>query len=281
MKGIRVFYRGTEWIGVQDDVGLRLVPTPGSDIIGMIEQQGWEGLDREATSVVALADARLLAPIARPSKILCVAVNYRDHIEETGAATPDHPIIFAKVPSALTGDGDFITAHEIAQGLDYEAELGVVIGRRTSRVSAHDALDYVAGYTAANDVSARNLQVADGQFTRAKSLDTFAPLGPALVSPDEVGDAGTLDITSSVNGELRQKSNTSQLVFGVATLIAFCSEAMTLEPGDLILTGTPGGVGGFSKPPRYLKAGDVVTVTIERIGTLTNPVVGPEASKSE
>jgi 2-keto-4-pentenoate hydratase/2-oxohepta-3-ene-1,7-dioic acid hydratase in catechol pathway len=210
-------------------------------------------------------------PIARPGKIVCVGLNYRDHAEESGMALPERPLLFAKWPSSLIGPGEPIVIPEQAKEVDYEAELGVVIGTRASRVPAKDALDHVAGYLCANEVSARDVQFADGQWTRGKSFDTFGPVGP-LVPRDEVGDPQALRIRCLLNGEVVQDSSTAQMVFTVAEVIAFVSDGITLEPGDLILTGTPAGVGLGRKPPVYLADGDEVTVEVERIGSLTNPV---------
>jgi 2-keto-4-pentenoate hydratase/2-oxohepta-3-ene-1,7-dioic acid hydratase in catechol pathway len=214
-----------------------------------------------------------LLPIARPGKVICVGLNYRDHAEEQGAQLPERPILFAKWPTALTGPGDPIVLPPISSSIDYEAELGVVLGARVKGVAVEDALAAVRGYVCANDVSARDLQYADRQFTRAKSLDTFCPVGE-LVPVAEVPDPQALRIRCLVNGSVRQDSTTAAMVFSVAELIAFASEAITLEPGDLILTGTPAGVGVFRQPPVFLADGDEVTVEIERVGTLTNPVRG-------
>ena len=213
-----------------------------------------------------------MLPFERPGKIICVGMNYRAHAEEQGREAPDHPILFAKWPTALIGPGDPIVLPAISQAIDHEAELGVLLGSRVKGVSVEHALEAVRGYVCANDVSARDLQRADRQFTRAKSLDTFCPVGPVLVPAAEVPDPQALRIRCLVNGEVRQDSSTADMVFSVAELIAFASEAMTLEPGDLILTGTPGGVGEFRDPPLYLRDGDQVSVEIEGIGTLTNPV---------
>jgi 2-keto-4-pentenoate hydratase/2-oxohepta-3-ene-1,7-dioic acid hydratase in catechol pathway len=211
-------------------------------------------------------------PIERPGKIVCVGLNYRAHAAEQNREPPDHPVLFAKWASALIGPGEPIRLPSISRAIDHEAELGVVIGERVRGVSAADALGVVRGYLCANDVSARDLQRADRQFTRAKSLDTFCPVGPALVPATEVPDPQALGIRCLVNGEVRQDSSTADMVFTVAELIAFASQAITLEPGDLLLTGTPGGVGEFRDPPLYLRDGDEVTVEIEGVGTLTNPV---------
>ncbi len=212
-----------------------------------------------------------MLPIERPGKIVCVGLNYRAHTEEQDRTPPDHPILFAKWVSSLIGPGEPIVLPGISSSIDHEAELGVVIGERIRGISAADALGAVRGYLCANDVSARDLQRADRQFTRAKSLDTFCPVGP-LVPAADVPDPQALRIRCLVNGEVRQDASTAEMIFPVAELIAFASQAITLEPGDLLLTGTPGGVGEFRDPPVYLQAGDEVTVEIEGVGTLTNPV---------
>ena len=213
-----------------------------------------------------------MLPIERPGKIVCVGLNYRAHAEEQGRTPPEQPVLFAKWATSLIGPGEPIVLPSLSQAVDHEAELGVVIGARVRGVSAENALEAVRGYLCANDVSARDLQRADRQFTRAKSLDSFCPIGPALVPRSEVTDSQALRIRCLVNGEVRQDSTTADMVFSVAELIAFASEAITLEPGDLLLTGTPGGVGEFREPPVYLRDGDEVTVEIERVGILTNPV---------
>jgi 2-keto-4-pentenoate hydratase/2-oxohepta-3-ene-1,7-dioic acid hydratase in catechol pathway len=272
MRAVRVESEGHIFAGIEDAGRVWTIPEDGLDPIAIIAANGWATLRRRATMEVAPGRGRFLAPLSKPGKILCVGLNYWDHVQEQGLHPPDHPILFAKMPSALIGPGDPIPLHGITTQTDYEAELAIVIGKRSHGVSKEKALDFVAGYTVLNDVSARDIQRSDGQWVRSKSLDGYAPLGPALVSTDEVGDASILDIRSYVNGELRQDSNTKNLIFDVTTLVAFCSEAMTLEPGDVIATGTPAGVGVFMKPPRFLQAGDVVTIVIEGIGELSNPV---------
>jgi 2-keto-4-pentenoate hydratase/2-oxohepta-3-ene-1,7-dioic acid hydratase in catechol pathway len=212
------------------------------------------------------------APIDRPGKIIAVGLNYKDHASEQNVTPPGRPMLFAKWQTALIGPGDAIVLPPISDKVDYEAELGVVIGERAKAVPAGSALDVVAGYICVNDVSARDLQYSDKQFTRAKSLDTFCPVGPRLVPASEVGDPGDLKIRALLNGEVMQDSSTSQLIFSVPELIAFISEAITLEPGDLVATGTPAGVGTFRDPPIYLKDGDEIVVEIERVGELRNPV---------
>jgi 2-keto-4-pentenoate hydratase/2-oxohepta-3-ene-1,7-dioic acid hydratase in catechol pathway len=211
-------------------------------------------------------------PIERPSKIVCVGLNYRDHAEEQGAPLPERPILFAKWPNTLIGPGEPIVIPEIASQVDYEAELGVVIGSRVRGVSRENALEAVRGYLCLNDVSARDLQFADKQWTRGKSPDTFCPVGPELVPAADVPDPQQLGIRAILNGNVMQDSSTANMVFGVAELIAFISQAITLEPGDLIATGTPAGVGAFRDPAVFMHPGDEITIEIDGLGVLTNPV---------
>ncbi|MFL5927370.1 MAG: fumarylacetoacetate hydrolase family protein [Gaiellaceae bacterium] len=210
--------------------------------------------------------------IARPQKIVCIGLNYRDHAEEQGTELPTRPLLFAKWPNTLIADGEPIVIPPISTNVDYEAELGVVIGRRTRRVSADDALDHVRGYVVANDVSGRDLQFADGQWVRGKSLDTFLPVSE-LVPASEVPDPQALPIRAVLNGEVVQDSTTSNMIFGVAEIVSFVSQAITLEPDDLIITGTPAGVGAFRDPPVWLRPGDEITIEIDGVGSITNPVV--------
>jgi 2,4-didehydro-3-deoxy-L-rhamnonate hydrolase len=207
-----------------------------------------------------------------PQKIVCVGLNYRDHAHEQGIEPPQQPLLFAKWANAVIADGEPIRIPPITREVDYEAELGVVIGREASRVSAADALEFVRGYVVANDVSARDLQFADGQWVRGKSLDSFLPVSE-LVAASEIADPQTLPIRAIVNGETMQDSTTAEMVFSVREIIAFVSEAITLVPGDLILTGTPAGVGASRTPPVWLQPGDSVTVEVEGVGSITNPVV--------
>ncbi len=207
-----------------------------------------------------------------PQKIVCVGLNYRDHAEEQGVELPERPLLFAKWPNTLIAAGEAIHIPSISKNVDYEAELGVVIGRRASHVSVDDALDFVRGYVVANDVSGRDLQFSDGQWVRGKSLDTFLPVGE-LVPASEVPDPQSLPIRAILNGQTMQDSNTSNQIFGVAEVIAFVSQAITLEPGDLIITGTPAGVGAFRTPPVWLQPGDEITIEIDGLGRLANPVV--------
>jgi 2,4-didehydro-3-deoxy-L-rhamnonate hydrolase len=218
-----------------------------------------------------LGELRLLAPVPRPGKVVAIGRNYRDHAAESGSEPPPAPLIFAKFQTSVVGPrADIRWDTELTTQVDYEAELGVVISARARGVSREDALSFVLGYTCLDDVSARDLQFGDGQWTRGKSLDTFCPIGPVIVSGDEIGDASNLAIRCLVNGEERQAARTSDLYFGIAEIVSHCSQAFTLEPGDIIATGTPAGVGAFRKPPVWLADGDEVIVEIEGIGRLEN-----------
>ena len=214
-----------------------------------------------------------MLPIELPSKIVCVGLNYRDHAEEQGVELPSAPLLFAKWPNTLIGPGEPIVIPPVVTKCDYEAELGVVIGSRVSRVSKENALEAVRGYICANDVSARDLQFGDGQWTRGKSPDTFCPVGPAVVPASEIPNPHDLRIRAIVSGEVLQDSTTANLIFGVDEIISHASQTITFEPGDLILTGTPAGVGVFRDPQRLLQPGDEVTIEIEGVGSITNPVV--------
>ncbi len=244
-------------------------------------QAGGTGATRD--SGIPIDQVELLAPVPRPGKIVAAGVNYQTHASEGGREAPDHPVLFAKLTTSVVGHGAEIRWDPgLTQAVDFEAELAVVIGRTCRRVDAASALDYVAGYTCLNDVSARDLQFSDRQFVRAKSLDTFCPIGPWLVTPDEVGDPQALRIRSLVNGEVMQDASTSEMVFSVAQLISFCSQAFTLEPGDVIATGTPAGVGWYREPRRMLGDGDEVVVEIGRVGRLVNTCReerGPRSSR--
>ncbi|MUW13768.1 DUF2437 domain-containing protein [Halorubrum sp. CBA1125] len=229
-------------------------------------------VEEGALTTLDAEDANLLTPVPDPGKIVCVGLNYRDHAEEGDEEIPEKPLLFGKASTAVTDPGSPIRRPPELEEVDYEVELGVVIGRHTHRVDAADAEDYVAGYTVVNDVSGRDAQFDDGQFFRGKSYDTFAPAGPAITA-DDAFDPNATDVALRVNGETKQSSNTEQFIFDVDELVEYISHAMTLEPGDVISTGTPGGVGVFRDPPDLLESGDVVEAEIEGIGTLTNPVV--------
>lgn len=211
------------------------------------------------------------APVGNPRKIVAVGLNYSEHAEEGEHDVPDSPVLFSKFPQCLIGPEETVAWNpELTDAVDYECELVAVVGERARNVSEADALDHVAGFTVGNDVSARDLQRDDEQWVRGKSLDTFGPLGPHLVTTDEVGDPQTLDVWTEVNGDRLQDSNTRHMVFGVAELVSFCSHAFTLEPGDLLFTGTPDGVGYYRDPQVLLEDGDTVTVGVEGVGELTN-----------
>ena len=218
----------------------------------------------------------LKSPILNPQKVIGIGLNYRDHAEEAKIPIPKSPLIFGMYANAIIGPEEAIVIPPATNQVDYEAELAVVIGTRARRVSVEQALDYVAGYSIMHDVSARDIQFGDKQWTRGKSIDTFAPMGPCLVTCSELGDGSGLAIELRLNGERLQKSNTSNLIFNTPALVSHISQTMTLEPGDVISTGTPSGVGFVRTPPVFLKPGDIVEIEIEGIGVLRNPVAGSD-----
>ena len=220
-----------------------------------------------------LDSVTLEAPLSRPGKIIALGKNYLDHIKETGSETPEFPVIFAKFPSCVIGPNDSIPIPKISNKIDWEVELAIVIGKLCKDVDEKDAVKYIAGYTIVNDVTARDLQRGDGQWIRGKSLDRFCPMGPCIVTQDELGDASGLKLYTKINGVLKQESSTSNMMFNVPQIIAHLSTAFTLEPGDVIITGTPSGVGFVRDPPEYLKDGDKIEQYIEKIGYLHNSVV--------
>ena len=232
-----------------------------------LKDQGW---------VVPSSDAYWFAPVPRPGKLICIGLNYRDHAQEANMPLPDKPVVFSKFSSAVIAPGEPIVIPSTTQKVDYEAELAVVIGRRAKHVSADRAYDYVLGYTAFNDVTARDFQFSDGQWQRGKSCDTFAPMGQTIVTTDTIPNPHKLSIKLTLNGEIMQDSNTDQLIFGVPRLIELISESITLEPGDVIATGTPAGVGFARKPPVFLKPGDQMEIYIQGMGGLGNPVIAEE-----
>ncbi len=229
--------------------------------------------DPPADSVLPLASLRLLAPVPRPPKLICIGLNYRDHAAEAHQEIPKVPTIFAKFSNVVIGPGEAIVLPKISRKPDYEAEFMFVIGAGGRHIAAEDWQRHVFGYTAFNDVSARDFQSVTSQWMIGKTFDTFAPMGPYLVSADEIADPHALDISLSIGGEVLQHSNTRELIFQITDLVAYLSSVVTLEPGDVVATGTPGGVGFARKPPRYLKPGDEVVVSIEGLGELRNPVV--------
>lgn len=263
MKWVKVDHEGNPTYGVLSGSKIKLTTHSWSDVLANKSPDDAAEIDQ--------ASAVLLNPIERPGKIVCVGLNYMDHCVETGIAPPERPLLFSKFTTAMTGPGSDITwSTKLSAKVDFEAELAVVISKTCRRVSEEDALDYVAGYTAANDVSARDVQLGDGQWVRGKSLDSFCPVGPALVSSADIPDPQNLVIRTFLNGEIMQDSSTSLMIFSIAHIISFCSQAFTLEPGDIILTGTPHGVGMGRDPEVYLNDGDLIEIEIEKIGRLSN-----------
>jgi 2-keto-4-pentenoate hydratase/2-oxohepta-3-ene-1,7-dioic acid hydratase in catechol pathway len=274
----RTGYSEPGLMGGSEVVGLR--GAGFADLLSVIAG-GADALDRVArwadnapgSEILSAEKVRLLAPIPRPPKLVCIGLNYRDHAEEAKLPIPDVPTVFAKFSTAVIGPGHPIVLPKISSKPDYEAEFAVVIGRRGRHVPEERWRDYVFGYTIVNDVSARDFQMATSQWTMGKTFDTFAPMGPAVVTADEIEDPHNLAISLTLSGEVMQSSNTSNLIFNVPRLIAFLSSAFTLEPGDVISTGTPGGVGFARRPPRWLRPGDETRIKVDGLGELVNPVV--------
>ena len=280
--------------GVADAAGRALAECP-PDMVLLLARDGL-GRAREAVAfarealardregalqrgLAVAADApgvRLRAPLQRPGKIICLGLNYADHARETNSPIPQYPELFNKFANALIGPGEPIVLPRVSQQVDYEAELAVVIGKPGRYIDEQRALEHVAGYTVLNDVSMRDFQFRGRQWMQGKTFDRSTPLGPWIVTADEIPDPQALDISCEVSGEVLQRSNTREMIFSVAAVVAYISQIMTLEPGDLIATGTPAGVGFAREPKRLLQPGDVVRVTIERIGTLENPVIAEE-----
>lgn len=229
--------------------------------------------------IYSKSEVKVNAPVTSPGKIFCVGHNYSEHILEMGRELPTNPVLFAKFANTVIGPQDNIPFYPISEQLDYEGEFAVIIGKQARNVSEEDALHYVAGYTIANDVTYRDIQRRTLQWLQGKTVDGSAPMGPWIVTTDELTNPSGLGLTLSVNGEIRQKTNTENLVFSVPYLVSFLSNLVTLEPGDIILTGTPGGVGVAMDPPTFLKDGDVVKIEIDQIGVLENKVVLQEGGK--
>lgn len=277
MKLITYSYEGATHVGALVNEG-EVARLNAPDMLTLLN--GGEAALKQAQETVAAGGARVPlsavkvhAPIPRPGKIICIGLNYSDHAAETGQPIPTYPIVFAKYANTVIADGEAIVLPKVTQQVDYEAELGFVMGKTARHVKAADALSYVAGYLPINDVSARDYQTRVSQWTMGKTFDTFAPMGPALTTADEIPNPNDLKISLTLNGETLQDSSTNKLIFNVQQLIEALTEVMTLEPGDVVSTGTPPGVGMARKPQVWLKAGDVVNVTIEGLGTLSNPVV--------
>ncbi len=280
MQLIRFGPRGQEKPGLWKDgriVDLRShfpgIPDIGEEFF----REGWPEKVARVQDPGTPREVRLGSPIGRPSKIICLGINYATHGSEGGFKPPERPILFAKTPNALSGPFDPIVLPRSSGQVDWEVELAAVIGREGKRIRRADAMDYIAGFSVMNDVSGREAQFGDPQWFRGKSFDTFAPLGPALVTPDEAGDVGDLALEAWVNGVVMQSDRTRHLIFDVPAILEFISEDITLLPGDIIATGTPSGVGIFRKPPVTLQPKDVVECRIETIGVIRNTVVGPEA----
>lgn len=272
MKIARAAFRGSTYLARVDGDAVHLLveqsPLPTAD---PLREALAAGVDlARAGKEVPLADVRLLAPVANPSKILAIGLNYADHARESGVEPPSSPVVFAKAPSSVIGPDDVVAwSPEASTEVDYEVELAVVIGREAVG-AVDDPLGHVFGYTICNDVSARDAQFADGQWIRGKSFDTFCPLGPWIVTADEVPDPQALRLACDVNGERLQDGTTADMIFGVAEIVRYLARFIRLLPGDVIATGTPAGVGFGRRPPRYLQAGDTVTTWVEGIGQLTN-----------
>jgi 2-keto-4-pentenoate hydratase/2-oxohepta-3-ene-1,7-dioic acid hydratase in catechol pathway len=266
---------GKRRLGLQTDEGIRDL----THALGVTDVGEFLALGASADADGELLDPSTVtprAPIARPGKIICVGLNYHDHCREQSLEPPRYPMLFSKFINAVSDPGASVTRPVATEKLDLECELAVVIGRRAARIGPEEALDAVFGYTVLNDVTMRDLQAEDRQWLRAKGSDGFAPMGPAVVSADELGDPGALRVRSWVNGEPWQDSSTAEMVFDVATIVSFVSRTITLDPGDVIATGTPAGVGHYQSPPRYLRGGDVMRCEIEGIGAIENPVVDAE-----
>ena len=292
MRFVRYLHSGVESYGLLNDdeiinlqtladVPETILPSTIEEFIGLgekgtrtVEQLMLNSTKTEKRkATLKIGDATFLAPVSSPPKIICLGLNYRDHAEEAGADIPDEPIIFMKPRTAIVGPDEPIIRPTFVKELDYEAELAIVIVKKGKNISVSEAEKYVFGYTAFNDVSARGIQFKDRQWTRGKSFDTFAPIGPCITTADQIGNPSNLNIHTRVNGELRQDSSTKNMVFNVYEVIHHISRVMTLEPCDIIATGTPAGVAVFMKPtPKFLSPGDLVEVEIENIGTLRNKV---------
>lgn len=241
------------------------------ELLPLAERLIEQNENREA--VFPVSDVKILAPISFPEKIICVGLNYIDHCRETGMEPPASPVIFSKYANAIVGHNDPVEIPINSNEVDFEAELAVVIGKEAKRISEEEAEEYVFGYTIMNDISARDLQFKDGQWSRGKTADTFAPTGPLIVTKEEAGDPHNLAISLELNGDVMQDSNTANLIFSMPQIISFLSQSMTLKPGDIIATGTPPGVGMGRTPKVWLKDGDRMSITIENIGTLSNYVI--------
>ena len=267
MKLAQFYQKGRTRLGVVEGKDLFPIDFSG-DMISFIQEGGF--IDAKGKPI-SLSNVKLAPPVSHPSKIVALGLNYKDHADESKGKVPEVPLIFAKFPNSIIGPYDEILwDSQLTSKVDFEAELAVIMGKEARNCHEDSAMETVFGYTCGNDVSARDLQFGDGQWVRGKSLDTFCPLGPWIVTADEIHDPHNLGITCNLNGVTMQESNTGQMIFNIPTLISFLSKYFTFFPGDVILTGTPHGVGTFRDPPIYMKEGDVVVVEIEGIGRLRN-----------
>lgn len=276
MRLIRYGPSGAERPGIlRDDriIDLRSIFPTMPDIGETFFREGWLEKVQQVTSTGEQMTVRLGSPIYRSGKVICLGKNYLEHAKEGGFDIPEKPLLFAKAPSAITGPNDPILLPRSCNQIDWEVELAVIIGREGKRIAQKHATEYIAGVAVMNDVSGRQVQFSDAQWFRGKSFDTFAPLGPAIVTLDEIGDLQNLRLTTLVNGQVMQDGNTADMIFPVADLITFISEDITLLPGDIISTGTPSGVGIFRDPPVLLQAGSVVECRIDKVGSIINTVV--------
>jgi 2-keto-4-pentenoate hydratase/2-oxohepta-3-ene-1,7-dioic acid hydratase in catechol pathway len=275
MRLIRFGEKGRESPGLWKNgkiVDLRAIYPEIPDIGEAFFRDGWIDKAAGIQDAGVEMDVRIGCPILQPAKLICLGINYSEHKEETGFEKPANPLLFCKTPNALNGPYDPIMMPRTSRQVDWEVELAVIIGREGKRIPGHQAFDYIAGFSVMNDVSGRDVQLSETQWFRGKSFDTFAPLGPGIVTPNEIGDVHNLRLTTEVNGERMQDGNTRDLIFDVPAIIEFISQDITLVPGDVIATGTPSGVGFFRESPIVLKAGDTVECAIENIGSIRNEV---------
>ena len=279
MKLVSFGEYGRERAGIVVDGGIvdlnATAPDLPSTLVGLLEQDALAAAEQatgRAGNLIPEDSVRLGAPIPRPSKVVCVGLNYLDHAEEQKMPLPEHPLLFSKASSTVIGPYDDVVLPEESCQVDYEVEFAIVIGKTATKVAVEDAFSYIAGYTVTNDVSARDIQFRQQQWHQGKSYDTFCPMGPCLITRDEIPDPGKLPVRLVLNGETLQNSNTDNLIFDTPTLVSRISKAMTLYPGDVISTGTPAGVGVFRDPEIFLKPGDFMETTVEGIGTLRNTI---------
>jgi 2-keto-4-pentenoate hydratase/2-oxohepta-3-ene-1,7-dioic acid hydratase in catechol pathway len=271
----RIVDVATLWHNGVPQTTARHLLAAGSAAVDKVFKQAREAFDAgpDASGVAQTASVELGPPVPDPDKIICIGVNYADHASEAGLARTEVPLFFGKFRNSLTGPSSPILIPRVSSQIDYEGELAVIIGTRCKDISEQEALQYVAGYSILNDVSARDLQMQTSQYMAGKALDTFAPMGPGIVLTVDIPDPQALQLTTRVNGQVVQHASTASMIFSVKAIISFLSSLMTLEPGDIIATGTPSGVGFMRTPPLFLKDGDVVEIEIEGIGQLRNPVM--------